>query len=102
MLQEKLTVLNLCGGDLRKQVEKALEKIAGNIEKYGADADHQIDIQIKFDKNTEFSHWEHICRTTVQCKLKDSQMGGFAPFGILKGALVDNNPQQDLPIPAPE
>jgi hypothetical protein len=97
-MSKKLNVNNLCGGELAKQVEAALSKVAENIAKYGDEAGHQIDVQIHFNKNNEFGFWEHDCRTTVGCKMKESQIGSKAPMKIEDGALFDNNPQQELPI----
>jgi hypothetical protein len=89
---------NLCGGELQEQLAAALEKIAKNIEKYGDAADHQVNIKLTFDKNIEFGHWEHDCRTAVQCTTKVAAIGSKHPFKIVEGSLVDANPQQDLPL----
>lgn len=98
MALEKLTVTNLCGGELATQVSNALQTVAKNIEKHGDLADHELNIKLRFNKNSDFDFWEHDCRTTVGCNQKESQIGSKAPIKIKRGDIFDNNPQQELPI----
>lgn len=98
MKGDKLTVVNLCGGEFQAQVENALRQVAKNIEKYGSAADHDITVKLTFSENLEFGFWEHDAKTTVGCKTQEKQIGSKAPMKVANSVLYDGNTQQKLPI----
>ena len=98
MKLEKLSAMNLAGGDLVKQIENALERVRVNIDKYGNEAGHGIQINIPFSKNIENDYWQNSVQTTVTCKLKDTQTGSSSPIKIDAKGMYDGNNQLELPI----
>lgn len=96
MKGEKLTVENLCAGELKTQVANALHRMAENIEKYGSSAEHGFTVSVSASENLEFHFWEMDCKTSVNCKTSEKQIGSKAPVKIEKSVMYDGNTQSKL------
>jgi hypothetical protein len=98
---EKVDINNAVRGELAHQFEVALKKAAENIENYGDAAEHEINIKVILGKNLKQDFWEIHSKTVTSCKLKETQIGGRAAIKIEKGAIYDDEKQQDLPLAKP-
>lgn len=95
---DKITVENICGGELKAQLARALEAVAANIDKYGNEADHEIALKVSFGLNPDYKYWETEPQTVVKCTVRDKEIGAKTPIAIHEGSIFDGTTQQKLPL----